>query len=122
MVLVADPEPPSARPPTIAITFVNHFVFFIYLCSQPITIYHNTVRSLCFHSVFLRYGSQAPRDSHIKWRHNDFPQKTQICQRVPPFKPLARLKAVVASLSRALRAGCWRCDVSDRSAGCPNGA
>jgi hypothetical protein len=107
MVVATDAELTSARPPTIAIAFANHFVFFIYLCSQLVTIYYNTVRSLCFHSVFLSYASRAPRDSHIKWRHNSFPLKTQYAGGCPPFKPSARLKVVVASLSRALRVWRW---------------
>ena len=55
----------------------------------------------------ISYGSQAPRDSHMKWRHNSFPLKTQSAGGCPPFKPSARLKVVVASLSRALRAWRW---------------
>ena len=80
MVLVADTEPTSARPPTIAITFANHFVCFLYIHAPNCNdlLQYTLVRSLCFHIVFLRYGSQAPRDSHMKWRHNGFPLKTKL--------------------------------------------
>jgi hypothetical protein len=63
MVIVADAELTSAKPPAIAIAFANHFVcFFICLCSQLITplLQSTSVRPLYSHSVFLRYRSQAP--------------------------------------------------------------
>jgi hypothetical protein len=62
MVLVADAEPTSARPPAIAIAFANDFLFF-YISMLPTDndlLKSTSVRSLCFDSVFLRYGSQAP--------------------------------------------------------------
>jgi len=45
MVVGADAELTSARPPTIAIAFANRFVCVLYLYSQLTTIYYNIHQS-----------------------------------------------------------------------------
>jgi hypothetical protein len=68
----------------------------------------------------ISYGSQAPRDSHMKWRHNGFPLKTQSaggCRRSSHQRG-SKLSLPPSHTHCVLGVG----DVMFRSAGCPYGA